>query len=349
MRPRTGGRLENIKDGTAENGGRLENIEDVLGHLQNVLDDIQANQDADEPNSDQGQHNGAASARGSMSDKLWLKERITGWKNPNLGAFWILCGEKPKGCALSRVQLQGVFQNTALVSSAVVEEVNALAGHDVTAFMPRGAEPGTAGTTDIEKQFATLARVLLLGIGRDITSVGGKARVEKLRTAFQDGVDMVTSHGEANHQAIQMPVHKVRIALFINKDPEDWWTAVHDAALSAKSNWHEPNCQERWFPPGQRLAPILTLVGWSTSTFTSSVGPPGGGCLFERKRDLCKYRHDSADESRGQKESGGGASGVAHKKPKAGVRTVPSASSSGDGDGGGKGGSSAISSKGDDE
>ena len=57
VRPRTGGRLEKIEDSTAENGGRLEKIEDMLGHLQNVLDDIQANHDADEPNSDQGQHN----------------------------------------------------------------------------------------------------------------------------------------------------------------------------------------------------------------------------------------------------------------------------------------------------
>ena len=141
-----------------------------------------------------------------MSDKIWLKGKITAWKNPNLRAFWILCGEKPKGCDLSRVQLQGVFKNIALASSAVMEQINSLAGHDVTAFMPRGAEPGTAGTIAIEKQFAILAKVLLLVIGRDITSVGGKARVELrtafLRAAFQDGVDMVTSYGEANHQAI---------------------------------------------------------------------------------------------------------------------------------------------------
>ena len=105
--------------------------------------------------------------------------------------------------------------------------------------MPRGAEPGTAGTIDIEKQFAILAKVLLVVIGRDITVLGGKARVE-LRAAFQDGVDMVISHGEAHHQAISLPVHKVRIARFINKYPEHWSIAVHDAALSAKSNWHEP-------------------------------------------------------------------------------------------------------------
>ena len=109
-----GGAARKIEDSTAENGGRLEKIEGMLGHLQNVLDDILANQDADEPNSDEGQHNGAASARGSMSDKLWLKERITAWKNSNLRAVWILCGEKPKGCELSWVQLQGVFKNTAL-------------------------------------------------------------------------------------------------------------------------------------------------------------------------------------------------------------------------------------------
>ena len=112
-----------------------------------------------------------------MSDKLWLKENITAWKNPNLRAFSILCGKKPKGCELSRVQLQGVFKNTALASSAEAEQVNALAGLDVTAFVPRGAEPGTAGTIDIEKRFEILAKVLLLVIGRDNNLVGEKARV----------------------------------------------------------------------------------------------------------------------------------------------------------------------------
>ena len=63
-----------------------------------------------------------------------------------------------------------------------MEEVNLFSGLDVTAFMPRGAEPGTAGTIDIEKQSAILAKVWFLVIGRDITSVGGKARVE-LRAA----------------------------------------------------------------------------------------------------------------------------------------------------------------------
>ena len=137
MRPRTG-RLVKIEDSIVENGERLKKIEDILEHLQTVLDDIQANQDADEPNSDQGKHNGAASVRVSMPDKLWLKERITAWKSPNIRAIWILCGEKPKECGLSRVQLQGEFTNTALASSAVVEQINPFAGHNVTAFMPRG-------------------------------------------------------------------------------------------------------------------------------------------------------------------------------------------------------------------
>ena len=75
-------RLDAIEDGTAENGGWLEKIEDMLGHLQIILDDIQANQDNEELTSDQGQHDGAASARGRMSDKLWLKKRIAAWKKP---------------------------------------------------------------------------------------------------------------------------------------------------------------------------------------------------------------------------------------------------------------------------
>ena len=96
---------------------------------------------------------------------------------------------------------RGIQEYRPLASSAVVEQVNLLAGHDVTAFTRRGAEPSTAGTIGIKMQFAILAKVLFLVIGRDNTSVGGKARVE-LRAAFQDGVDMVASHGEANHHSI---------------------------------------------------------------------------------------------------------------------------------------------------
>ena len=208
---------------------------------------------------------------------------------------------------MSRVQLQGVFKNTVLASSAVVEQVNALAGLDFTAFIPRGAETGAAGTIDIKKQVAILAKVLLLVIGRDIASVGGKARLEMLRAAFQDGVVMVTSHGEANHQAIQMLVHKTRIARF-NKNLEDWSTAVHDAALSAKSNWHEPPGIDElpgavvptWAKIGAYIdagglehgdiykEPVVPRekegvrsngrAGMKTPlSFRASVGPPGGG------------------------------------------------------------------------
>ena len=121
-----------------------------------------------------------------------------------------------------------------------MEQLNTVAGLDITAFMPRGAEPGTASTMGIEEQVAILAKGLLVVIGRGITSLARKARVEKLPAAFQDTVDMVTSHGEANHQAIEMSTHKARVALFINKGIEDCSIAVHDAALSAKSIWHEP-------------------------------------------------------------------------------------------------------------
>ena len=96
--------------------------------------------------------------------------------------------------------------------------------------------------------------MLFLVIGGDITSVRGKTQVE-LRAAFQDGVNMVTSHGKANHQAIYIPVHKVKIGRFSNKDPEDWSTAVHDAALSAKSNWHEP--------PGIYELPRAVVPTWA--------------------------------------------------------------------------------------
>ena len=120
-----------------------------------------------------------------------------------------------------------------------------------------GAEPSTAGTITIEKQFAILGKVLIFVIGRDVTSVGGEARVEKLHAEFEDGVEMVTSHGEANYQAIQLSVHKKRTERFINEVLEDWSTAVHDAGLFAKSTWHEP--------PGiddarQKLCETINLV-----------------------------------------------------------------------------------------
>ena len=72
---------------------------------------------------------------------------------------------------------------------------------------------------------------------------------------LQDGVDMVTSHGEANHLAIQIPVHKAGVACFINNDIEEWSTAVQEAALSAKSNWHEP--------PGIDELPGSVLLTWA--------------------------------------------------------------------------------------
>lgn len=94
---------------------------------------------------------------------------------------------------MSRVQLQGVLEDSALEPSAVVEQLNALEGFDVHAFMPRGAEPTTDGAIDIYKQFDVLAKTFLLIVGLDIASVGGNARVDKLRVAFQDGIVVVTS------------------------------------------------------------------------------------------------------------------------------------------------------------
>ena len=81
--------LDAIEAGAAENGGRSKRLRTVPPRMGGGSERlrtcsgtsrmcwIQANQDADKLNSEQGQHNGAASARGSTSDKLWLKERIT--------------------------------------------------------------------------------------------------------------------------------------------------------------------------------------------------------------------------------------------------------------------------------
>ena len=53
--------LDAIEANAAENEGWLEKVEDMLGHLQNVLDDIQAKQEGCELNRGQGQHNGPTS------------------------------------------------------------------------------------------------------------------------------------------------------------------------------------------------------------------------------------------------------------------------------------------------
>ena len=108
-----------------------------------------------------------------------------------------------------------------------MEQLNALAGLDVAAFMPCGAEPGTASAVGIEKQFAILADVLLLVIGRDMASLGERRGGEKLPLAFQVGIDMGMTHGKDNHHAIQTPVvHKASL--------EDWSKAV------PTFNLHEP-------------------------------------------------------------------------------------------------------------
>ena len=92
---------------------------------------------------------------------------------------------------MSRVQLQGVFKNTALVSSAVMEQANALAGLDVTAFIPRGAEPGTAGTIDIKKQ-TFWRRCCFSSSGETLLRWGEKRGWRSYAGHSRTGVDMVT-------------------------------------------------------------------------------------------------------------------------------------------------------------
>ena len=69
----------------------------------------------------------------------------------------------------------------------------------------------------------------------------------------------------------------------------------------------------------------LPFFGWASRR----------GCRFEQKGDPCKYRYDLAENVRKEKGIGEGASGAAHKKRKAGVRTVSIPPTSGDGDGSG--------------
>jgi len=119
-------------------------------------------------------------------------EKITAWKNPDIRVLWLPCGHKTKMCDLPRVQLQVVFKNTALVSSAVVEELHSLLGLDVTSFPLHGVEPGTDHTIDINNPFAVLATASLLVMGWRKISVWGRTPVEKLPPTFQDGVDVTT-------------------------------------------------------------------------------------------------------------------------------------------------------------
>ena len=76
-----------------------------------------------------------------------------------------------------------------------------------------------------------------------------------IRAAFAEEVEIVASHVEVNHQAIQVPVKKARIARFINTDIEGWSTAVHDAARSAISSFHKPS--------GIREMPAVVVPTWA--------------------------------------------------------------------------------------
>ena len=60
----------------------------------------------------------------------------------------------------------------------------------------------------------------------------GKSSNAGQRSVRQAEYTVITSHGDANHQDIQMLVHKA--------DIQDWSTEVHDAVLSATFNWREP-------------------------------------------------------------------------------------------------------------
>lgn len=108
--------------------------------------------------------------------------------------------------------------------------------------MPRGTELGTVGTVDTAKLLAMLAEVLLLVLGGTLPRWEKKDPNEEATRGIQVRCRHggVTRRSYCNQQAILMPVHKASIARFIRQYVEDWSTAVHEVALFANSNWHEP-------------------------------------------------------------------------------------------------------------
>ena len=84
---------------------------------------------------------------------------------------------------------------------------------------------------------------------------------------------MVTSHGEANHQAIQLPVHKKRITRFVNKDLEDWPTAVHDDKKKKGGGGKSPSVPLRSVSAGTDTTEYESLfVGHSHTKTKSKIG-----------------------------------------------------------------------------
>ena len=148
-----------------------------------------------------------------------------------------MCGENLKGCDLSPMQLKGDFKSSALAPAAVVEQLNSLAGLDVADFVPRGAEPGTTGTTDTRKLF--WRRDCCLSSGA-ISPRWGSKRGGRRYTRHSPWESrwwlrtpkLITKRCKSRYTRRGLPV--------TTKDLEEWSTAVHDAALSAKSNWDEP-------------------------------------------------------------------------------------------------------------
>ena len=129
---------------------------------------------------------------------------------------------------------------------------------------------------------------------------------------------------------------------FISKYVEDWSTAVHDTALSAKSNWHEPPGIDEFsavaLPTWTKIGAYIDAGGLEHVDILKdpvATREKGGrtvhrahrdadsaqlpclgwasqrGCRFKRKGDPCRYRHDRAGKFQGEKQGGEGASGVA--------------------------------------
>lgn len=95
----TGGDSKILRTVPPRTGGGSTRSRTSLVRLQNGPDDVQVNQGAHEPSGDQGQHISAASARGSTTDNVSLKDH--GLEEPQHSCVSARLWQDAKGFSLA--------------------------------------------------------------------------------------------------------------------------------------------------------------------------------------------------------------------------------------------------------